>query len=65
MQVDRIILKLNSKFSNTISTWATTSCNDLMQLSDRNLDVMSIDSLLIFNQNHSIKTRCPRTSNAI
>ena len=55
MQVDRIILKLNSKFSNTISTWATTSCNDLMQLSDRNLDVMSIDSLLIFNQNQVLK----------
>ncbi len=55
MLVDRIILKLNSKFSNTISPWATSSCNDLMQLSDRNLDVMSIDSLLIFNQNQVLK----------
>ena len=61
MLVDRIILKLNSKFSNTISTWATGSCNDLMQLSDRNLDVMSID----IQSKSSIKTRCPRTSNAI
>ena len=51
MLVDRIILKLNKKFSNSIEPWATSNCNDLVQLTDKNLDIISIDSLLIFNQN--------------
>ena len=51
MLVDRIILKLNKKFSNSITPWATSNCNDLVQLADKNLDIISIDSLLIFNQN--------------
>ena len=51
MLVDRIILKLNKKFSNSIEPWATSNCNDLVQLADKNLDIISIDSLLIFNQN--------------
>ena len=51
MLVDRIILKLNKKFSNSITPWATSNCNDLVQLTDKNLDIISIDSLLIFNQN--------------
>jgi hypothetical protein len=51
MLVDRIILKANKKFSNSITPWATSNCNDLVQLTDKNLDIISIDSLLIFNQN--------------
>jgi hypothetical protein len=51
MLVDRIILKANKKFSNSITPWATSNCNDLVQLMDKNLDIISIDSLLIFNQN--------------
>jgi hypothetical protein len=51
MLVDRIILKANKKFSNSITSWATSNCNDLVQLADKNLDIISIDSLLIFNQN--------------
>jgi hypothetical protein len=51
MLVDRIILKANKKFSNSITPWATSNCNDLVQLTDKSLDIISIDSLLIFNQN--------------
>lgn len=51
MLVNRIILKLNTKFSNYIASLSTANCNDLMQLTDRNLVVSTIDAFLIINQN--------------
>ena len=51
MLVDSIILKANKNFSNSISTWAISNCNDLRQLTNKELDITTIDSLLIFTQN--------------
>ena len=51
MLVDSIILKAKKNFSNSISTWAISNCNDLRQLTNKELDITTIDSLLIFTQN--------------
>jgi hypothetical protein len=51
MLVDSIILNANKNFSNSIAPWALSNCNDLLQLSNRNIDITVIDSLLIFTQN--------------
>ena len=51
MLVDSILLKANKNFSNSISTWAISICNDLRQLTNKELDITTIDSLLIFTQN--------------
>ena len=51
MLVDSILLKANKNFSNSIAPWALSNCNDLRQLTNKELDITTIDSLLIFTQN--------------
>jgi len=54
MLVDKIILRTGSKFTNYIAEWAKSNCDELLMLSDRHLDLVSMESLLIFNQNQHL-----------
>jgi len=54
MLVDKIILRTGSKFTNYIAEWAKANCDELLMLSDRHLDLVSMESLLIFNQNQHL-----------
>ena len=54
MLVDKIILRTGSKFTNYIAEWAKSNCDELLMLNDRHLDLVSMESLLIFNQNQHL-----------
>ena len=54
MLVDKIILRTGSKFTSYIAEWAKSNCDELLMLSDRHLDLVSMESLLIFNQNQHL-----------
>jgi hypothetical protein len=55
MKAETIFLLTGNKFSNAISTWASSRANEVVQVSDKLSDFFDrTDSLLIFNKNQEI-----------